>query len=213
VLFLDEAPEFGSALLQGLREPVEEGRVTIARAGSTVTWPARFQLVLAFNPCPCGNLGRSGRVCVCSPAEVHRYWRRMGGALLDRVDVRVPVDPVPAKDMCVAADADEGHRIAGRVAAAAAVQRRRHAGLGFTWNARIPPGLVERLCPIDEDGRRVLLDAAERFAISSRAFHAVLRIARTIADLAGSTDINADHLREATEHRRYGDGDFHWVRE
>ncbi|HSV91890.1 MAG TPA: YifB family Mg chelatase-like AAA ATPase, partial [Desulfobacterales bacterium] len=95
ILFLDEAPEFGSALLQGLREPVEEGRVTIARAGSTVTWPARFQLVLAFNPCPCGNLGRSGRVCVCSPAEIHRYWRRMGGALLDRVDIRVPVDPVP----------------------------------------------------------------------------------------------------------------------
>jgi magnesium chelatase family protein len=213
VLFLDEAPEFGSALLQGLREPVEEGRVTIARAGSTVTWPARFQLVLAFNPCPCGNLGRSGRVCVCSPAEVHRYWRRMGGALLDRVDVRVPVDPVCAKDMCQPAAADEGRTIAERVAAAAAVQRRRHAGLGFTWNARIPPGLVERLCPIDGDGRRVLLEAAERFAISSRAFHAVLRIARTIADLAGATDITADHLHEAAEHRRYGDGDFHWVRE
>jgi magnesium chelatase family protein len=93
------------------------------------------------------------------------------------------------------------------------VQRRRHAGLGFTWNARIPPGLVEQLCPIDEDGREVLLGAAERFAISSRAFHAVLRIARTIADLAGSPDIRADHLREAAEHRRYGDGDFHWVRE
>jgi magnesium chelatase family protein len=213
ILFLDEAPEFGSALLQGLREPVEEGRVTIARAGSTVTWPARFQLVLAFNPCPCGNLGRSGRVCVCSPAEIHRYWRRMGGALLDRVDIRVPVDPVPAKDMCGTAVPDEGRGIAARVAAAAEVQRRRHAGLGFTWNSRIPPGLVERLCPIDVAGREVLLEAAERFAISSRAYHAVLRIARTVADLAGSADITATHIHEAAGHRRYGDGDFHWVRE
>jgi magnesium chelatase family protein len=213
ILFLDEAPEFGSALLQGLREPVEEGRVTIARAGATVTWPARFQLVLAFNPCPCGNLGRAGRVCACSPVEIHRYWRRMGGALLDRVELRVPVEPVTAASMCEASPRDEGRRIAGRVAAAAAVQRRRHDGRGFTWNARIPAGLVDELCPIDGTGRKALLDAAERLGISSRAFHAVLRIARTIADLEGSADIREPHLLEAVEHRKYGDGDFRWIRE
>jgi len=213
ILFLDEAPEFGSALLQGLREPVEEGRVTIARAGSTVTWPARFQLVLAFNPCPCGNLGRRGRVCACSPVEIHRYWRRMGGALLDRVELRVPVDPVSAADMCGAPIRDEGRRIAARVAEAAAVQRRRHAGRGFTWNARIPTGLVDEICPLDEQSRLALRDAAERLAISSRAFHAVLRIARTIADLDASPCIRERHLLEAVEHRKYGDGDFRWIRE
>jgi magnesium chelatase family protein len=213
VLFLDEAPEFGSMLLQGLREPVEEGRVTIARAGSTVTWPALFQLVLAFNPCPCGNLGRSNRVCACSPVEIHRYWRRMGGALLDRVELRVPVDPVTASSMCEASPRGEGRRIADRVAAAAAIQRRRHAGLGFTWNARIPAGLLDEICPIDETGKRALLDAAERLAISSRAFHAVLRIARTIADLEASPRIREQHLLEAVEHRKYGDGDFRWIRE
>ncbi len=213
ILFLDEAPEFGSMVLQGLREPVEEGRVTIARAGSTVTWPAQFQLVLSFNPCPCGNLGRSGRVCACSPVEIHRYWRRMGGALLDRVELRVPVEPVAAARMCEAPLRDEGRRIAARVAEAAAVQRRRHAGRGFTWNARIPAGMVDEICPIDEPGRLALLDAAERMAISSRAFHAVLRIARTIADLEGSPDIREQHLLEAVEHRKYGDGDFRWIRE
>jgi magnesium chelatase family protein len=213
ILFLDEAPEFGSMLLQGLREPVEEGRVTIARAGSTVTWPARFQLVLAFNPCPCGNLGRSGRVCACSPVEIHRYWRRMGGALLDRIELRVPVDPVAAARMCEAPSRDEGRRIAERVAEAAVVQRRRHAGRGFTWNARIPAGMVDELCPIDEQGRRALLDSAERLGISSRAFHAVLRIARTIADLEGEPRIRERHLLEAVEHRKYGDGDFRWIRE
>ena len=213
VLFLDEAPEFGSMLLQGLREPVEEGRVTIARAGSTVTWPARFQLVLAFNPCPCGNLGRSGRVCACSPVEIHRYWRRMGGALLDRVELRVPVEPVAAARMCEAPPRDEGRRIAERVAEAAAVQRRRHAGRGFTWNARIPAGMVDELCPIDEQGRMALLGSSERLGISSRAFHAVLRIARTIADLDGEPRIRERHLLEAVEHRKYGDGDFRWIRE
>lgn len=213
ILFLDEAPEFGSALLQGLREPVEEGRVTIARAGATVTWPARFQLVLAFNPCPCGNLGRAGRVCACSPIEIHRYWRRMGGALLDRVELRVPVEPVTAACMCEASPRDEGRRVAERVAAAAAVQRRRHAGRGFTWNSRIPAGLLDELCPIDGTGRKALLDASERLGISSRAFHAVLRIARTLADLDGSPDIREQHLLEAVEHRKYGDGDFRWIRE
>jgi magnesium chelatase family protein len=213
ILFLDEAPEFGSMLLQGLREPVEEGRVTIARAGSTVTWPARFQLVLAFNPCPCGNLGRSGRVCGCSPVEIHRYWRRMGGALLDRVELRVPVEPVAAARMCEPPPRDDGRRIAERVAEAAAVQRRRHAGRGFTWNARIPAGMVDELCPIDEQGRMALLDSAERLGISSRAFHAVLRIARTIADLEGEPRIRERHLLEAVEHRKYGDGDFRWIRE
>ena len=123
VLFLDEAPEFGMSLLQGLREPVEDGWVSIARAGSTVRYPASLQLVLAFNPCPCGNLGRGGHVCVCNTTEIHRYWRKVGGALLDRIDVRIPLKPVRASEMCEPPDLQESARAQEEVRRAVARQR------------------------------------------------------------------------------------------
>jgi magnesium chelatase family protein len=211
VLFLDEAPEFGMSLLQGLREPVEDGWVSIARAGSTVRFPACFQLVLSFNPCPCGNLGRDSHACICTTAEIQRYWRRVGGALLDRIDIRFPLTPVAASRMCVPSRAQEGAEMAERVAAAAAIQRTRHAGMGFSWNARIPPGLIDSLCPLSPGCRRALTAAAQKLSISSRAYHSVLRIARTIADLEGAADISEAHLAEAIQHRRYGDNDFFWT--
>jgi magnesium chelatase family protein len=212
VLFLDEAPEFGSRLLQSLREPVEEGWVSIARAGSTIRYPACMQLVLACNPCPCGNLGRDTHACICTTTEIHRYWRRIGGALLDRIDVRVPLSPVPVASMCVPPcpqDADQAYE---RVARARDTQKRRYAGLDFSSNARIPAGLVDRFCALEEDGRSWLSRASETTGISSRAFHSVLRMARTIADLAGVDGIETAHLMEAVHHRRYGDGDFYWVK-
>ncbi|MGO9310258.1 MAG: YifB family Mg chelatase-like AAA ATPase [Spirochaetia bacterium] len=212
VLFLDEAPEFGMSLLQGLREPVEDGWVSIARAGCTVRYPASLQLVLAFNPCPCGNLGRGSHVCICSLTEVHRYWRRVGGALLDRMDLRVPLSPVPAGDMCAPPDAEDDVKVPERVRSAAERQKARYRGLGFTWNARIPPAHMDRFCALDAQGRAALLRAAESLGISSRAFHSILRIARTIADLAEEDQIGERHIREAVQHRRYGDGDFFWTR-
>ena len=213
VLFLDEAPEFGQSLLQSLREPVEEGWVSIARAGSTVRYPACLQLVLAFNPCPCGNLGRPSHACVCSLTEIHRYWRRVGGALLDRIDLRVPLTPVSSAEMCAPAAPDESAAARERVAEAAARQRRRYEGRGFTWNSRIPAGLVEQYCGLDAECQVTLAKAAEALHISSRAFHSVLRMARTIADLEGAERIGHQHLREAIQHRRYGDGDFCWTSE
>jgi magnesium chelatase family protein len=212
VLFLDEAPEFGMNLLQGLREPVEDGWVSIARAGATVRYPASFQLVLAFNPCPCGNLGRGSHVCICSPTEVHRYWRRVGGALLDRIDVRVPLRPVSTSEMCApeSPGAADGARL--RVREAIAWQKRRFAGLGFCSNGQIPAGLMEKYCSLNAECLDMLAQSADALGVSSRAFHSILRMARTIADLAGAERIAASHLQEAIQHRRYGDGDFFWAR-
>ncbi len=212
VLFLDEAPEFGMRLLQSLREPVEDGWISIARAGSTVRYPACLQLVLAFNPCPCGNLGRESHVCICSLTEVHRYWRRVGGALLDRIDLRVPLSPVSARDMCTPREPGEDMKARARVRSAVFRQRSRYAGLSFSWNARIPVGSIDRFCGLDSRGRDVLLRAAESFGISSRAFHSILRTARTIADLAGEERIEETHVQEAVQYRRYGDGDFFWAK-
>jgi magnesium chelatase family protein len=212
VLFLDESPEFGMGLLQGLREPIEDGWVSIARAGATVRYPASFQLVLAFNPCPCGNLGRGSHACICSTMEIHRYWRRVGGALLDRIDIRIPLSPVSAAEMAEPARSEEGDTARRRIMEAALIQRRRFAGMDFSWNSRIPAGLMDRFCALDRECRETLLKAAERSLISSRAYHSILRIARTLADLEGSQPIRVGHVREAIQHRRYGDGDFFWVR-
>jgi magnesium chelatase family protein len=212
VLFLDEAPEFGMSLLQGLREPVEDGWVSIARAGCTVRYPACIQLVLAFNPCPCGNLGRPGHVCICSLTEVHRYWRKVGGALLDRIDLRVPLSPVPAADMCAPPERGEDLAASARVHSAVARQRDRYARLDFSWNSRIPAACIDRFCELDARGQGALLAAIEKLGISSRAFHSILRTARTIADLAAEDRIREHHVMEAVRHRRYGDGDFFWVK-
>ena len=212
VLFLDEAPEFGMRLLQSLREPIEEGWISIARAGSTVRYPACLQLVLAFNPCPCGNLGRAKHVCICSLTEVYRYWRRVGGALLDRIDVRVPLSPVPTAEMCAPARPGASADARLRVKEAIAMQKKRFAGLGFCSNGRIPPGLIEKFCALDAECLHMLKESSDALGVSSRAFHSILRMARTIADLAGAERIAASHLQEAIQHRRYGDGDFFWAR-
>jgi magnesium chelatase family protein len=209
VLFLDEAAEFKPSLLQSLREPLEEGRVTIARAGLSVQYPASFQLVLACNPCPCGNLGRAQAVCTCSAAEVQAYWRKLGGALLDRVDIRLPLQPVPAEELS-AGPGEGSAAMARRVARAVDLQRRRYEGLPFSRNARLAPGYVERFCRPSPEGAQVIARAMGRLDLSSRAYHAILKVARTIADLAGSPEIEREHLLEAVQYRRYGDSDIFW---
>jgi magnesium chelatase family protein len=213
ILFLDEAPEFGMSLLQCLREPTEDGWVSIARAGSTVRFPAAFQLVLSFNPCPCGNLGRDSHACLCSREEIHRYWRRVGGALLDRIDIRVPLVPVTAERMCTPARPDEVSRMVARVHAASMLQRWRFAGRPFSSNARIPAGEMDRYCPLDDGCREELAAMARQLAISSRACHAIIRMARTIADLEAAPAIGRLHVAEAIQRRRYGDGDWFWGRQ
>jgi magnesium chelatase family protein len=209
VLFLDEAAEFKTSLLQALREPLEDAWVTVVRAGASVRFPARFQLVLAMNPCPCGNLGKDKAVCVCSATEIGGYWKRVGGALLDRIELRVPLRPVSAADMA-AGPGECSAVVAGRVAAAVARQQARYRGLSFRRNARLPVGPLERFCPLEAAARRLLHDSIEELGLSSRAFHCLLRVARTAADLAGEAVIRSEHVREAVQLRRYGEGDTFW---
>lgn len=209
VLFIDEAPEFRRDALQALREPLEEGRVVIARAGRILRYPADFQLILAANPCPCGNLGREHKVCACSIQDIQRYWRKLGGALLDRIDIRVPLRPAEPREI-MGPPGESTVMVRKRVLAALAIQEERFAGLGFGRNSRIPAGLVERFCLLGRDALRSYELAVEKLSLSSRACHSVLRVARTIADLSGQDAIPEEALLEAVQHRRYGDGDYYW---
>jgi magnesium chelatase family protein len=212
VLFLDEAAEFSTPVLQSLREPMEGGSITIARAGTSMHFPARFQLVLAINPCPCGNLGKKQAACFCSVLEISRYWRKLGGALLDRVDLRFPLEPVGFEELTGrdTPDGEDSATVATRVTAAIRRQRTRFADLPFSRNAHIPPGLIEKFCPLDSEGRTGLQEAVERFSLSSRALHSILKVARTVADLEASERVWRSHVLEAVQFRRYCEGDVYW---
>jgi len=209
VLFLDEAPEFKISLLQSLREPVEEGKVTIVRAGSKLWFPASFQLILAINPCPCGNLGQKGLACICTTSEIHRYWKKIGGALLDRIDIRIPLQAVPAEEL-VGEKGESSAKVRARVLQAVNIQRQRYRGMDFSWNSRIPPGQLSRFCTLDKQGMMLIVQTARKLGLSSRACHSIIKVARTIADLAASAVIKSDHLLEAAQHRRFGDNDIFW---
>jgi magnesium chelatase family protein len=209
VLFIDEAPEFHRDVLQALREPLEEAHLTLARAGKTLRFPADFQLVVAANPCPCGNLGRDRKVCSCSLQDIQRYWRKMGGPLLDRIDIRVPLRPAEPREL-MGPRGESSRELRTRVQNARQLQRRRYSGLGFDRNARLPAGLVERFCPLERAAAAIFQSAVEKLALSSRACHSILRVARSIADLEDRESISECQLLEAIQHRRYGDGDYYW---
>lgn len=209
VLFLDETPEFHRPQLQALREPIESGKVTIARAGEGRWFPADFQLVLASNPCPCGNLGRDEGRCVCTRAELFRYWKQIGGALLDRIDLRVPVSPVTPEAL-LSEGGERSGDIRLRVERARDIQTRRYRDYPFKVNGKIPPGHINRFCSLSVDAREAFAEAFKTVRLSGRASHAVLKVARTIADLDGGAEIDKVHLFEAVQHRRYGDKDFFW---
>ena len=204
VLFLDEALEFRRPVLQGLREPIERGRVSVSRANRRYWYPAAFQLVLATNACPCGMLGRSDRTCLCSVADVERYWRRLGGPLLDRIDLRVRCRSVAIESLPRTAGSGE---IAERVARAADAQHRRTPGCR---NQQLSYSQVDRACELSRSARTLLVQATKAFRLSTRGSLAVTRIARTIADLAGATMVTDDHLLEAIAYRRCGDDQPLW---
>ena len=201
VLFLDEMAEFGRATLDVLRQPLESRSVLISRANYTLTMPARFMLVGAMNPCPCGQRGRSDRPCACTPAMVSRYRGRISGPLLDRFDIQVEVPPLAAADLRSAAEGESSATVAARVSSARGRQIERLAADGCRTNAEIGPTLQKRHVRPDAAGRRVLDLATRRLGLSARAHHAILRIALTIADLEGIDGVTSHHVAEAIQYR------------
>ncbi|MDR1177794.1 MAG: ATP-binding protein, partial [Spirochaetaceae bacterium] len=232
-LFLDEAPEYRSPVLRALREPLEDRVVTISRAEGPLRLPADFQLILAANSCPCGRLGiperdreagtllDSGKTpesgqgktksavfsgCFCSPDEIYRYWRKIGAPLLDRVELRVPA--LPGDSILSGKTGEHSADIAGRVLEAVEIQRERYKNTPIRRNSRMSPAMLDRFCGLDSRTQRIFASAVEQLGLSGRACHAILKTARTIADLEAGSAIKEVHLLEAIEHRRLGNDPY-----
>ncbi len=216
VLFLDECPEFHRDVLQALREPTERGYVDIVRAGRTLRFPSDFQLIMAANPCPCGNLGMPGKVCLCSPEEIRKYWKKLGGPLLDRLDMRIAMRPAEARQL-LRSSSISSECVRSLVAEARARQRHRVAlraipsdalgeGGGYL-NSRISPGLISELCALSGEAEHRFSAAVSTYGLSARASHSILKIARSIADLDGHDRIGVNEIEEAIGYRQFGDSD------
>ncbi|MDM7998752.1 MAG: YifB family Mg chelatase-like AAA ATPase [Dehalococcoidia bacterium] len=204
VLFLDELPEFGHIALEALRQPLEDRVVTISRAQGTVTYPANFMLVAAMNPCPCGFHGDTLRECRCSSSEVARYTKRISGPLLDRIDVFVEVPRVDYEKLADDALGESSETVRARVEAARQIQRERFNGRGTACNADATAVEVREFCQVEPAAQGLLRTAMKQLSLSARGFHRILKVARTIADLDGSSTIKTHHLAEAIQYRPRG---------
>lgn len=201
VLFLDELPEFKRTVLEVMRQPLEERVVTISRAKFSVTYPASFMLVAAMNPCPCGFHNHPDRDCVCAPGVVQKYLNKISGPLLDRIDIHIEVTPVAFTELSSERETEKSAAVRDRVVRARNVQEQRYKGKGMHANAQITTQQLRKYCRIDANGQALLQKAMERLGLSARAYDRILKVARTIADLAGSADIGNDHLAEAIQYR------------
>jgi len=201
VLFLDELPEFKRSALEVLRQPLEEGEVTISRSAGKVTLPCCFMLVAALNPCPCGYLGDAAHSCRCSPIQIQRYRARISGPLLDRIDLHVEAPALSVSELRTLQPGESSAAIRERVTAARQRQHARLAGCKISVNARLPHALIRKHCALDGSLGDLLQQAMERLKLSARAYDRILKVARTIADLADSEKIQAPHLLEAIQYR------------
>lgn len=202
VLFLDELPEFKRTVLEVMRQPLEERRVTISRAKFTVDYPSSFMLVASMNPCPCGYYNHPEKDCVCPPGVVQKYLSKVSGPLLDRIDLHVEVTPVNFNELASERVAEKSEHIRERVIKARDIQIERFGNQAeLHANAQMSTKMVREVCKISEAGQNLLKKAMEKLGLSARAYDRILKVARTIADLAGSTDIQIEHLAEAIQFR------------
>lgn len=201
VLFLDELPEFHRDALEILRQPLEDGQVTISRVAGTITYPCRFMLVAAMNPCPCGYFGHPTRPCTCSQYAIDRYLQKISGPLLDRVDLHVEVSPVNYEELASEAEGEESAAILQRVLAARKIQQQRYAGTNVYCNAQLPSAMLRTVCRMTPAANKLLQAAFERMGLSARAYDRILKVARTIADLDASEMLDVQHISEAVQYR------------
>ena len=202
ILFLDELPEFGRSVLEVLRQPLEDKRISVSRAKYSVEYPANFTLVASMNPCPCGYYNHPDKECSCAPGAVHRYMNRISGPLLDRIDLHVEVTPVSIAEMASAEPGEPSAAVRERVVLARKVQEERFRGVeGVHTNAMMNPKMLRACCRLDAASAALLERAMERLNLSARAYDRILKVARTIADLAGAADIGAAHIAEAINYR------------
>ena len=201
VLFLDELPEFHRDVIDLLRQPLEEGEITVSRASGSATYPSRFMLVCAMNPCRCGWYGHPSRRCRCTAKSVHEYQARVSGPLLDRIDIMIEVQSLEFEELKARPDGETSAAIKARADAARAIQRERFAGQGFDSNARMTPAAMETCCALDEAGTALMHSAFDSLGLTARSYNRILRVARTIADLDGSESIQPQHLAEAIQYR------------
>ena len=201
VLFLDEMPEFGHSVLEVLRQPMEDKHITISRVRYSVDYPSNFTLVASMNPCPCGYYNHPDKECTCSPAAVRRYAGRISGPLMDRIDLHVEITPVSREELASAEPAESSAAVRERVMRARERQAERFRGTGIYTNTMMSSSMLRRFCPLSEPVRRLLDAAMERLQLSARAYDRIIKVARTIADLAGATDIEPSHISEAITYR------------
>lgn len=203
VLFLDELPEFKRAALEVLRQPLEDRKITVARNRISVDYPASFMLVAAMNPCPCGHYGENNPAhpCTCTPAQVHRYLSRISGPLLDRIDIQCEIAAVPYQELKDKTAGESSAAIRERVVRARVIQQQRFAGTGIFCNAQMTPKQVRQYCPLDDKCDQILSFAMSKLGLSARAYDRILKVSRTIADLAGSESILPHHVQEAISYR------------
>ena len=208
ILFLDELPEFKRNVLEVLRQPLEDGSVTISRALTSITYPASIMLVSAMNPCPCGYLGDTRHQCVCSPSQIHRYRQRVSGPLLDRIDIHVEVPAVPYKDLSDKYCGETSGEIRSRLQNARQLQNNRFRKDNIYSNAKMRSSHIRKYCGLTADAQKIIESAMHKLGLSARAYTRILKVGRTIADLAAAEQINAEHISEAIQYRTLDRGMF-----
>ena len=201
VLFLDELPEFNRDVMEALRQPIEDGKVTISRVAGSLTYPSQFTLVAAMNPCPCGFFGHPTKKCICSPNAVRKYLNRISGPMLDRLDLHIEVPPVDYESLKSRTSEESSSAIRERVNRARQIQVERYKDTNITCNARLTPGMLSKYCVLAEDAEKMLAASFERLGLSARAYDRLLKVSRTIADLEGKEIIEFSHLAQAIQFR------------